>query len=145
MCPQCRHCREPVRPSAFAPGTLRSARQFAAATRELAEQERERGEEESRVLEGLRFDARPQFFSWCAKFTLSQDEIDELNHRMRAGDHRLARAVVDKRREFFLADELRHEPIAAFDGTEGALVPVYALCLRVNPEPYECAAFEERA
>lgn len=132
LCPHCKHCREPIRPSAFAAGAVLSGGQFGSATRELAEQERERQDEESRVYDGVLFDSAPQFFPWCAKFTLSSEEIDELNRRLRAGDDRLARAAV-------------HDRLARIDGTLGALVPLYALCLRQNPEPYECGGFEERA
>jgi hypothetical protein len=127
LCPHCRHYCQPTRPSAFAPGAVRTARQFDIATRELTDLERH--EEEARVSDQLPFDSPPQFFPWCTKFTLSEEEIDELNRRQRAGDHRLARSIMDA-------------GYASLDGTRGVLVRLYALCLRRNPAPYECSGFK---
>lgn len=130
LCPHCRFFRQPVRASAFALGGLYSGDQFASATRELADSDNDRQHEEMRFAEGLPFDSPPQFFPWCAHFTLTDDEIDELNRRLGAGDEQLAHAILDAE-------------LAIVDGNRGELVRLYRLCARANPGN-DCAAFARR-
>jgi hypothetical protein len=128
ICRHCRHFREPVRPSAFAPGAIRSGGQFGSATRELTDGERDRSLEEMRFNDGLLFDSPPQFFAWCARFTLAGEEIEEINRRLRVGDNGLARTVLDRK-------------LALLDSTRGVLIPLYALCDRRNRNG-DCDGFE---
>jgi hypothetical protein len=128
-CVDCRHYREPVRPSAFASGTMLSGRQFESATRELNEQDQDRAEEEARFEDERLFDWMPGFYPWCAKFTLSDEEIGELNRRLRLGDFRLAR-------------EKAFMKLVRLDGAAG-FIPFYTLCDRQNPNN-DCVAFERQ-
>jgi hypothetical protein len=132
MCPKCRHYRAPIQPSAFAPGAVLTGGQFTSATRELEDQRRDREDEQLRFQNNEPFDFPPQAFAWCAKFTFSDEELEELNRRLRAGDHGLVRAVVDAQ-------------WARLEGACGGLLRLYRLCQRQNPQPYICDAYEEQS
>ena len=130
LCAACKHARTPIRATAFRPGQILTGNQFGSATRELTETAQERLMEEERVAEGLPFDTPPQFFLWCARFTLSSEEIEEINRRLRLGDHGLA------------SDVIEHD-LAMIDEAKGVLVPIYKLCHRENPN-HDCSAFAGR-
>lgn len=129
MCHFCRHIRVPITVSAFVPGTVISPGQQDGVTKERVDNDHQRTLEENRYELGDDFDRPPRYFPWCAKFTLSSDEVDEINRRLSLGDHQLARDVVDKR-------------LALLDGAAGVVVPIYQICNRLNPAN-DCEHFEQ--
>src|SRR5260370_35808781 len=97
LCIHCRHIRVPPESPTLDSGPTASPHEIEAATQAALDRKERAQVETAKLNAGQPFVTEPHHFAWCARFTLTDAEIEEIDRRRRLRDPELARHSVNGR------------------------------------------------